>query len=613
MKRWRMRTILMVSLLAGSLGLTATCLLIIKTSLSQEINKDLNSDLDHSLSTFRNIARERNLTLSREAALLADLPSLKALMATQDAHTIQDGSEEFWTISGGDIFALSSPSGKLFAYWNRGPALNETVVARGLQTCMAEPEDPCMIAFGQNLYVISIQPLYFGPPAHGTELGYVVIGYAIDHQLAQQVSEAAAADVAFLVDGNVSATTLPTTRFADLRLQSQTLDASSAVSRKIELDHEAYMAAASILPAAGQGKVELVVLKSYDRASEYLRRVNRWVLALGLAALLIGLISAAAISRTVTRPLEMLVAGARALGQGDFDYRLSVQGTAEVRELALAFDRMRGELKRTQRELLESDRLATIGRMASSVSHDLRHHLSAIYANAEFLSLPQTGNEERLELLFEVRDAVQSMTDLIESLLLFSQTGQTLHLHCESVGLLVERTIHTVRQHPDCRDVQISASDSNLVEAWIDGKKLGRALYNLLLNACQAAKTGTVAPVVSVTLSEDEEKVRISICDSGLGVPGSIRQTLFQPFVSAGKENGIGLGLTLAQHIAQEHGGEVRLEESVPGRTIFSILLYKQALRTFGRSQSEPAAISTTQEQVAAAGSTRIASRYEQL
>ncbi len=107
--------------------------------------------------------------------------------------------------------------------------------------------------------------------------------------------------------------------------------------------------------------------------------------------LLLGLVLAVAISRTVTRPLETLVAGTRALGQGDFDYELSVDGAAEVRELALAFDRMRGELKRTHRELLESDRLATIGRMASSVSHDLRHHLSAIYANAEFMSLPHTG------------------------------------------------------------------------------------------------------------------------------------------------------------------------------------------------------------------------------
>ncbi len=608
-----MRTILMISLLATSLGLTATCLLIIRISLEQEIRNSLDSDLDHSLITFRNIARQRNRMLSREAALLADLPSLKALMTTQDPHTIQDGSKEFWTISGSDIFALSSPDGKLFTYSNLGPPLDDALVERGLRMCMAEPEDPCMIALGKSLYEISIQPLYFGPPSHGTRLGSVVIGYAIDHQVAHEVSEAAAADVAFLVGGDISATTLPIDRSADVQRESRNLDASNTATRKIQLGNEAYLAAASALPAAGQEKVQLVVLKSYDRASRYLRLVNNWVLALGLAALVIGVISAAAISRTVTRPLEMLVAGVRALGQGDFDYRLSIKGAVEVRELALAFDRMRSEIKRSQTELLESDRLATIGRMASSVSHDLRHHLSAIYANAEFLSLPKTGNEERAELLLEVRDAVQSMTDLIDSLLLFSQTKQTLNLHYESVGLMIERTLQAVRQHPDCRDVQISAAEIGTIEAWIDARKLGRAVYNLLLNACQAAKNGALKPAVSITLSEDEDKVRISIRDSGKGIPSSIRKTLFQPFVSAGKENGIGLGLTLALHIAQEHGGEVRLEESVPGRTIFSILLYKQALQAFGRRQSEPAMISRIEEQAGAAGNTQIEPDYEQL
>ena len=91
---------------------------------------------------------------------------------------------------------------------------------------------------------------------------------------------------------------------------------------KMQLGGEAYIAAAATLPAAGQAKIQIVVLKSYDRASEYLRRVHRWVLALGLATLLIGLVLAVAISRTVTRPLETLVAGTRALGQGDFDYEI---------------------------------------------------------------------------------------------------------------------------------------------------------------------------------------------------------------------------------------------------------------------------------------------------
>lgn len=613
MKQWRMRTTLMVSLLATSLGLTATCLLIIRLSVQQEIRKGLNADLSHSLGTFRNISHQRNLMLSREAALLADLPSLKALMATQDEKTIQDGSQEFWNISGSDIFALASRTGKLFTYSNRGSSLDSAVVTRGLRACMTGSENPCMVALGSDLYVVSVQPLYFGPPANDSQLGYVIIGYAIDDQVARQVSEASAADVAFMVDGDVSATTLPADRLADLCSQGPTLESLGAAPGKIQLDHEAYITAVSALPVAAQGKVQLVVLKSYDRASEYLRRVNSWIVALGLAALLIGLLLAIAIARTITRPLETLTAGAHALGQGDFNYRLRVDGALEVRELAQVFHRMREELKSTHRELIESDRLATIGRMASSVSHDLRHHLSAIYANAEFMSLAQTRDEERLDLLLEVREAVQGMTDLIESLILFSQTGQTLHFSCEALGPLVERTIHSVRQHPECRTVEIVASDIETIVAWVDGKKLGRAIYNLLLNACQAAKAGSGPPTVTVTLSEDDEKVRISICDSGAGVPDAIRQTLFQPFVSAGKENGVGLGLTLAQHVAQEHGGEVKLEESRPGRTIFSILLYKQVLQSFRRKQSELVAIDSVKEQMGTAGNTESEPRFEQL
>ena len=184
--------------------------------MQQEISKGLDSDLEHSLSTFRNIAHQRNRMLSREAALLADLPSLKALMTTQDAQTIRDGSEEFWTISGSDFFALSSANGRLLTHSNRGPALSDDLVTPGVQACMAYSEDPCMIAFGRSLYELSIQPLYFGPPANGSQLGYVVLGYAIDHQVVHEVSEAAAADVAFLVDGEVAATTVPSARLPDL-------------------------------------------------------------------------------------------------------------------------------------------------------------------------------------------------------------------------------------------------------------------------------------------------------------------------------------------------------------------------------------------------------------
>src|ERR1700749_4284699 len=111
MKQWRMRTTLIFSLLAVSLGLTVTCLFIIRVTVQQEISKSLQADLNHSLSTFRNLANQRDRILDRDPPLLTDLPSLKALMPTQAAHPIQDASHEFWSTSGSDFFALTTPNG----------------------------------------------------------------------------------------------------------------------------------------------------------------------------------------------------------------------------------------------------------------------------------------------------------------------------------------------------------------------------------------------------------------------------------------------------------------------------------------------------------------------
>jgi signal transduction histidine kinase len=123
-----------------------------------------------------------------------------------------------------------------------------------------------------------------------------------------------------------------------------------------------------------------------------------------------------------------------------------------------------------------------------------------------------------------------------------------------------------------------------LVEAWIDAKKLGRAVCNLLLNACQAAHRGNDCPLVQVDLVEAERSLRIEVADNGPGVAASIRDTMFLPFVSEGKESGVGLGLTLAQQIAQEHGGTIELKESLEHYSVFVITLPKAALQALATS-----------------------------
>src|ERR1700720_2106524 len=104
MHRLRMRTTLLIPLLLLCLGCTPISLLILSTIVKQQIRVSLTSDLQHSVQTYQNLARQRGELLVRESALLADLPSLKALM-TADSRTIEDGGVEFWNVSGADVFA----------------------------------------------------------------------------------------------------------------------------------------------------------------------------------------------------------------------------------------------------------------------------------------------------------------------------------------------------------------------------------------------------------------------------------------------------------------------------------------------------------------------------
>ncbi|HEY5056022.1 MAG TPA: HAMP domain-containing sensor histidine kinase [Acidobacteriaceae bacterium] len=588
MHRLRMRTTLLLPLLLLTFGGTPLSLLILRTIVKQQARAGLASDLEHSVRTYQNLARQRREMLMRESALLADLPSLKALM-TADSRTIADGGKEFWQVSGADFFALLDRDGRLIVAYNRGAALESTAVERGLESCLSRPTATSLLALDHRLYEVSTQPLVFGDRVSGSQLGFVAVGYAVDESAAREVSQAAAAEVVFAAGGSIVTSTLAPGLQREFTAGAADLLSTAADTRDIQLGGEEYLAASVPLVAAdssndGNAGPQLVVLKSFAQATQLVARVNRWVLSLVLLALLTGVVMLVSISQTLTRPIEALVEGTRALAQGNFDYRLSEGGVEEIRELSRAFERMRVELRRTQSELLDSERLATIGRMASSISHDLRHYLSAMYANAEFMSSDSLPAEEREELFMEVSAAVQGMTDLLDSLLLFTQTGRTLHPMQDSIAGVVQRAISLARSHPAAREVRMVADELSTAEAEIDGKKLVRAVYNLVLNACQAARRGKGQPCVVVRVEEDERAIRIEVADNGPGVPESIRKTMFLPFVSEGKESGLGLGLTLAQQIAQEHGGGIELKGGTDAASacgsVFVITLPKAPLTT---------------------------------
>ena len=568
----RTRMLLVAAMALIIAGATFGSLLIVRHQLEKHVTEDLGRDLTHSVTTFQNLEAQRLNALERENALLADLPTLKALMTTSDKLTIEDGGVHFWKVSDSDLFALTDNQGRVMAAYAKD--IHDTgQLSNDLHQLFATPTPRYLVSSGR-LYACSVGPLYFGSERNGSLLGYVISGFEIGPDLLHQISEATAVEAVFLSQGRSLASTLDEPRLRQMTRGALPVTSSNAPI-SVQLGRERYMAASRDLTASAQVPLQLVVLKSFDRAEQSIRQIDRLVLFAGFLALIVGTGMMMWLSRIVTQPLEDLATGVRAFGEGDSSHLLPSGGTREVRELSLAFARMRDEILRTNQALLESERLATIGRMASSVSHDLRHYLASVYANSEFLASSPLSESDRSEILSDIRTAVHGTTELIESMLIFSRTGAAIRRSHELVSTLLERALTLLRAHPDAAGVQLIAKECAppATAALVDGKQVERAIYNLLLNACQSARTGENGPRVEVRIEVQSSLISVEVQDNGPGVPESIRDSLFEPFVSEGKQKGSGLGLTLAHCIAAEHGGEVVLVTTGPGETIFRMTM----------------------------------------
>lgn len=568
-------------LLVVSMGLviilvTGASLLLIRHQLRKQVVSDFTQDLNRSVVTFQNLQTERLRDLERENALLAELPTLKALMTSGDDITIQNGATEIWRLSGTDLFMLAGPSGRVMAAYAKKAPVNNTL-RRGMKALLAAPAKHYLIDSG-SLYACAIRPLYFGSDQNGTLLGYVLSGVSIERTI-RQISQPTRVEAAFVSNGQIVASTFARDAQANLTKQSVALSGMSREPAEIRLGGIQFLSATEDLSATATSPLQLIVLKSFEPAERSINHTDRMVLIAGLLALLSGTILMIVISRLVTHPLEELSRSVLAFGLGDVKHRVPRHGTREVRHLSAAFTRMRGEIQKANQTVLESERLATIGRMARSVSHDLRHYLAAIFANAEFLASDRFPPRERAEIFGDIRAAVNGTTDMIESLLIFSRTGGGMTRRPELMATLLERAAALVRAHPDASEVMLTTeygepADTAVV---VDGKRIERAISNLLLNACQSVRATGVSAKVVVTLEAQEHQTTVTVIDNGLGVSEKIRKSLFEPFVSEGKQKGTGLGLTLAHCIAVEHGGEVVLVSSHPGETIFQMKVARES------------------------------------
>src|SRR5512132_2186911 len=194
---FRLRTKFLLAMLAISAGLTSTSLFLVRRTVEQHLRQQINQDLRNSVASFQNVERQRELSLSHAAELVANLPISRALMTTPHAPTIQDASADLWRLSGADLFVMASRSGSVLGLHGAAPGFNVHVAETLLKNSMAQ-DRPTRWWFGANhLYQVSIQPIYFGSEQQGNMVGLLVVGYELDERAARELSQVAAGQVAF--------------------------------------------------------------------------------------------------------------------------------------------------------------------------------------------------------------------------------------------------------------------------------------------------------------------------------------------------------------------------------------------------------------------------------
>ena len=301
----------------------------------------------------------------------------------------------------------------------------------------------------------------------------------------------------------------------------------------------------------------------------------RLLAVLAAITVLVGVLMAL-YARRVLRPLGRVTERAQAVARGDLEARPAVQSDDEIGELAVTFERMVSAIAEANAQLVAAERLATVGKMAAHVTHEIRNPLSSIALNLELLeeqlgvlranraaATPGRGDAdaEAQTLLRAIGREVERLSGLSQQYLAFARQ-RPLELEPEDVGAIAREGADFVRRELEQHGIELTLDIApRLPTVLADEGQLRQALLNLLRNAREAMpKGGHIA--VRVHGSTDGG-VDLIVEDDGPGIDPALRQHLFEPFFTT-KSHGTGLGLAITQQIAKAHGGTIDCE-SPPG------------------------------------------------
>ncbi|HMF98198.1 MAG TPA: ATP-binding protein, partial [Vicinamibacterales bacterium] len=544
---------------------------IVNGQVTREADRTLEREIVTTGAQVEQLRNERAQTFTMMARLIADLPKLKAAMDTDDPRTVQDIASGYRTQLKANLILVTNKNGQVL-YASGGsprvgiiaahqPAVRDALAGHDAASLLPQPNG--------ILQVVSV-PVALDQPRREI-LGTLSAGFLLDDAFAAELKKITGSDLAFGMDGQILASTLP--RGANPALAPRLR--SAGISRVVIGGDEYDVLPRQLAPPGGTdsamtGPVALI-LRSRTEQLQSLGAIHAGLFLTGIFAVLLATALSFTVARTIARPLAAITGVMREVAAtGDLTRKIAIRHGSrwdddDARLLATTFNTLTDSIARFQREMSQKERLTALGRLSTVIAHEVRNPLMIIKASLHSLSRKDVTPAAVHEAVADIDGEVARLNRIVNEVLDFARPIR-FDLSPASVNAICrESATAAVASEPGAEIVL--DLDPQVTTAMTDPERLRIALVNMLVNARHAVNghgtAGGGRAAVTLRTRRSGDRVQVSVSDRGVGIaPGDLAQ-IFDPYFTT-KRGGTGLGLPITKNIVEGLGGTIGVT-STPG------------------------------------------------
>ena len=545
----------------------AVAIYLVNVRVTREAEQTLQHEIVATSALVDQLRTTSTQTFTQMARFIADAPKVKAAVDTNDPPTVQDIANGYQTQLGSNLLLVTNKAGVVLATVGASPSTALVVANQpAVHDALGGRESFSLLPQPDGMLQLVTVPISIGL-TRPEILGTLSLGFLLDNALATQLKDLTGSDVAFGMDGQVLAATLPRAVYGPLADRLQTSGTSH-----LSLGGENYLVLPRPLAAAdnvpiGSGPVALI-LRSRTEQLRGLQAIHTALAATAIVAVLLATILSFAVARTITRPLASITSVMREVAAtGDLTRKIAVRsGTRwedeDARLLATTFNTLTDSIARFQREMSQKERLTSLGRLSTVIAHEIRNPLMIIKSALHSLRQADPSAAAVREAIADIGEEVARLNRIVDEVLDFSRPIR-FDLASVDLAALCRESAAASQASPGAA-VAVDL-DPALPSVTTDAERLRIALVNMLVNARHAvnsdrdpslALTDPQEPDVILKAAAAHNRVTITIADRGVGISPSDLPHVFDPYFTT-KRGGTGLGLPIAKHIVEGLGGTI--------------------------------------------------------